>query len=55
MEANTVTSALSTLTEVVTSCLSIITGSPILMVCFVGCIAGVGFGIIRMAKHAANS
>lgn len=53
MEANTITTALSTLTQVVTSCLSIITGNEILMVCFVACIAGVGFGIIKRAKRAA--
>lgn len=49
----TVTSSLSTLTEVVKSCLGIITGNEILMVCFVACIAGVGFAIIKRAKRAA--
>ena len=42
------------LTSVVTSCLGIITGNEILMTCFVACLAGVAFGVIRKAKGAAR-
>lgn len=46
--------ALANLTSVVTTCLSIITGNEVLMACFVLCVAGAGFGVIKKAKNAAR-
>lgn len=46
--------ALTNLTDIVSACIGIITGNSILMTCFVGCLAGIAFGVIRKAKGAAR-
>ena len=46
--------ALTNLTDIVGTCMGIITGNSILMTCFVGCLAGIAFGVIKKAKGAAR-
>ena len=51
----TVTSALTQLWEVVTSCVTFISGNAILMVLLVASLVAVGFKIFKKAKKAARS
>ena len=53
--ATAMSTALGQITDVVSTCFSIITGNQILMVCFVACIVGIGFGVISRAKAAAKN
>lgn len=46
------TEALATITELTTTALGIITGNPVLMVCFVGSVVGIGFRVISQARNA---
>lgn len=47
-----ITSALSTVTSVFTSAMSIITGNTVLMVFFAAGLLGVGFRLIRKARKS---
>lgn len=47
--------ALTTISTLVTTSLGIITGNDILMVLFCGGLLGVGFKVIRQAKRTSNS
>lgn len=49
-----VTSALSTLTSIMSSAMSIITGNAVLMVMFTAGLLAVGFKLIRKAKGAVK-
>lgn len=49
------TEALTQVTSLVTSAMSIITGNDVLMVLFCGGLLGVGFKIIAQAKHASRA
>lgn len=49
------TTALSTIGDVVTTAVGIITGNPILMVLFCGGLLGIGFAVVKKAKGAARS
>jgi hypothetical protein len=52
--AMTVTSALSEISTLVSTGVSIITGNDVLMILFCGGLMGVGFRIISQAKRAAR-
>lgn len=54
MDANTidVSTALTTVTSVFSSAMTIITGNPILMVFFAAGLLGVGFRLIRKARKS---
>lgn len=54
MDGTSITTALSSVQEIVTSALGIITGNPILMVMFCGGLLGVGFRAIKQAKRTAE-
>ena len=47
-----VSDALTTVTSVFTSAMSIITGNPVLMVFFAAGLLGVGFRLVRKARKA---
>lgn len=47
-----VSSALSTITSVFTSAMSIITGNQVLMVFFAAGLLGVGFRLVRKARNS---
>ncbi len=49
------TSAISEVTTLASNAISIITGNEVLMVLFVAGLVGVGFSVVRAAKHAARS
>lgn len=53
--AEQITSALTQITTLASSALSIITENPVLMVYFCGGLLGVGFTIIAAAKHASRN
>lgn len=46
--------ALTTIGDLATKALGIITGNTVLMVTFCGGLMGIGFKIISQAKHAAK-
>ena len=46
------TDALTTVTSIFTSAMSIITGNPVLMVFFAAGLLGVGFRLVRKARKA---
>lgn len=48
------TTALTTISTLVTTALGIITGNDVLMVLFCGALLGVGFRVISQAKRAAK-
>ena len=48
-------SAISEVTTLASNAISIITGTEVLMVLFVAGLVGVGFAVVRAAKHAARS
>lgn len=52
--ATALTTALSNITSVVSTGVSIITGNEVLMVIFCGCLLGIGFRVIKQAKRAAR-
>lgn len=52
MEANTISTALTNIGSVVTSCVGIVTDNAILMTVFAGGLLAVGFRAIRWAKKA---
>lgn len=49
------TEALTSLSELTTTALGIITGNPVLMCFFCGGLLGVGFTIIKQAKRSARN
>jgi len=50
-----ITTSLTQVFAILTSCVNFITGNPVLMICFVAGLVPLGFGIFRAAKHAAKN
>lgn len=48
------TTAIGQATEIVGSCVELVTGNPLLMVLFSGAFIGLGFRIFKKAKGAAR-
>lgn len=55
LAATSVTTALSTVSSLVTTAISVITDNEVLMVMFVAGLVGIGFNVIRKAKASAGS
>ena len=52
--ATTLSTALSNISTVVSTGISIITGNEVLMIIFCGALLGVGFKVLKSAKRAAK-
>lgn len=49
-----VTDALTTIGDLVTTCMGVVTGNSVLMIMFCGGLMGIGFTLIKKAKKAAK-